>query len=50
MLLDFMDNTIRTIDDIERSGMTLLGVIPYIGDPKNRKYSKSKKPVDKDLK
>jgi capsular exopolysaccharide synthesis family protein len=38
-----MDNTIRTIDDVERSGMTLLGVIPFIGDAGSKKYGKDKK-------
>jgi tyrosine-protein kinase Etk/Wzc len=43
LLLDFMDNTIRTIDDIERTGATLLGVIPYIGDANSKKYGRGKK-------
>lgn len=31
LMLDFIDNTIRTIDDIERTGLTLMGAVPFIG-------------------
>jgi len=46
LLLDFMDNTIRTIDDIERTGLTLMGAVPFIGketDKSNKKKQKRSK-------
>ena len=43
LLFDFLDNTIRTIDDVDRSGIPLLGVIPYIGDTKSKIYKLHKK-------
>jgi len=38
LLLEFLDNTIKTVDDIERKSLTVLGIIPSIGE---ENYNKS---------
>lgn len=44
LMIDFMDNTVRTIDDVERTGLSLMGAVPYIGkDLETSTYKKSKK-------
>ena len=40
-LLEYFDNTIRTVDQIERRGLSILAMIPAIGE--QRRKSKSKK-------
>ena len=30
--LEFIDNTIKTVNDIERKNLTVLGIIPSIGE------------------
>ena len=35
--LEFMDNTIKSIDDVSRNNLAVLGVIPSIGGPEKRK-------------
>ena len=39
--IEFLDNTIKTIHDIERKNLSVLGIIPSIGDEYN--YSNKKK-------
>ncbi len=43
LLIDFMDNTIRTVDDIERTGLSLMGTVPLIDRNAEKKVKKSKK-------
>ena len=35
--LEFLDNSVKTIDDIERKNLTVLGIIPSIGEEKYQK-------------
>ena len=35
--LEFLDNTIKSVDDVARNNLVVLGVIPSIGDPEKRK-------------
>ena len=47
-LIEFLDNTVKTIDDIERKNLTVLGIIPSIGEDlyqKNRSFRKGKNPT-----
>ena len=37
LLIEFLDNTLKTIDDIEKYNLGILGIIPSIGDPVKRK-------------
>jgi len=30
-LLEYLDNTVKTVEDVERKGLTILGIIPAIG-------------------
>ncbi|MEE2765744.1 MAG: Wzz/FepE/Etk N-terminal domain-containing protein, partial [Candidatus Neomarinimicrobiota bacterium] len=47
-LIEFLDNTLKTVDDIDKHGLSVLGIIPSIGgDPgkKRRRGIFSKKPL-----
>ena len=33
LIIEFLDNTLKTIDDIEKYNLSILGIIPSIGDP-----------------
>jgi len=35
--IEFLDNTIKSVDDVARNNLVVLGVIPSIGDPEKRK-------------
>ena len=35
--LEFLDNTIKSVDDVARNNLVVLGVIPSIGNPEKRK-------------
>ena len=37
--LEFLDNTIKTVNDIERKNLTVLGIIPSIGEDQYQKKS-----------
>ena len=37
LLIEFFDNTLKTIDDIEKYNLGILGIIPSIGDPVKKK-------------
>ena len=42
-LIEFLDNTLKTIDEIEKYSLSVLGIIPAIGQPtKNKKRWKGK--------
>lgn len=45
-LLEYLDNTIKSVEDLERKGLTVLGIIPAIGDAKYQKKYKKKDAVD----
>ncbi len=41
--LEYLDNTIRSVEDIERKGLTVLGIIPSISDERyQRRYRRKK--------
>ncbi len=43
-LLEYLDNTVKTVEEIERKGLTVLGIIPAIGDERyDRKRRKTSK-------
>ena len=37
LLIEFLDNTLKTVDDLEKYNLTILGIIPSIGGEKTRK-------------
>ena len=37
LLIEFLDNTLKTIDDIEKYNLGILGIIPSIGIPVKKK-------------
>ncbi|MCH7732566.1 MAG: polysaccharide biosynthesis tyrosine autokinase [Candidatus Marinimicrobia bacterium] len=39
-LLEYLDNTVKSVEDIERRGLTILGIIPEIGEQK--RYGKKR--------
>ena len=41
LLIEYNNNTIRTVDDITNNDLTLLGIIPSIGDDKNKPFFSS---------
>ncbi|MFP4548763.1 MAG: GumC family protein [Fidelibacterota bacterium] len=49
LLLDFLDNTIRTVDDIERTKIPLMGAVPQIGKYGVKKKKKKIKNDDKTI-
>ncbi len=50
-IIEFLDGTIKTIDDIEKRGLTILSLIPSIGmDSKKNKKTKKYKKLVKDVK
>ncbi|MDK9701180.1 MAG: polysaccharide biosynthesis tyrosine autokinase, partial [bacterium] len=47
LLIDYTDNSIRTVEDVERIGISVLGTIPYINlEEIMRKLSRDGKSVD----
>ena len=46
-LIDYVDNTVRTIEQIQRFGISVIGVIPKIGEKyqRRKRRSRSKKKV-----
>jgi len=36
-IIEFLDNTLKTIDEVERYNLSVLGIIPAIGQPKKNK-------------
>ncbi|MFQ6609497.1 MAG: GumC family protein, partial [Fidelibacterota bacterium] len=43
--IEYLDNTIKSVEDLEKKGLTVLGIIPSIGDAKyQKKYKKKGKP------
>ncbi len=41
LLIEFLDNTLKTVDDLEKYNLTILGIIPSIGGEKKRKKKSS---------
>jgi len=42
LLLEYLDNTVKSVEDVERKGLTILGIIPAIGAGKydRKKYKR----------
>ncbi|MCK5330381.1 MAG: polysaccharide biosynthesis tyrosine autokinase, partial [Candidatus Marinimicrobia bacterium] len=46
-LLEYLDNTVKTVEDVERKGLTILGIIPAIGGKQYDKKKYKRKAQDK---
>ncbi len=45
-IMEYLDNTIKSVEELERKGLTVLGIIPSIGEAKYQKRAKRKKQQD----